>query len=79
VVTFYALCGEEKKARAAGCDDYVPKALQPAATAAENKAISLLSVALIAAVHESETGTKRTSDYRLAMSAFGGKADMART
>jgi two-component system cell cycle response regulator DivK len=24
-VTSYALSGEEKKARAAGCDDYVPK------------------------------------------------------
>ena len=26
-VTSYALSGEEKKARAAGCDDYVPKPL----------------------------------------------------
>ena len=28
-VTSYALSGEEKKARAAGCDDYVPKAFSP--------------------------------------------------
>ncbi|HEV2696469.1 MAG TPA: response regulator [Terriglobales bacterium] len=28
-VTFYALSGEEKKARAAGCDDYVPKPFSP--------------------------------------------------
>jgi two-component system cell cycle response regulator DivK len=27
-VTSYALSGEEQKARAAGCDDYVPKTLQ---------------------------------------------------
>jgi hypothetical protein len=28
-VTSYALSGEEKKARAAGCDDYVPKHFSP--------------------------------------------------
>jgi two-component system, cell cycle response regulator DivK len=28
-VTSYALDGEEKKARAAGCDDYVPKPYSP--------------------------------------------------
>ena len=28
-VTSYALNGEEKKARAAGCDDYVPKPFSP--------------------------------------------------
>ena len=28
-VTSYALNGEEKKARAAGCDDYVPKPYSP--------------------------------------------------
>jgi two-component system, cell cycle response regulator DivK len=28
-VTSYALGGEEKKARAAGCDDYVPKPFSP--------------------------------------------------
>jgi two-component system, cell cycle response regulator DivK len=28
-VTFYALSGEEKKAREAGCDDYVPKPFSP--------------------------------------------------
>src|SRR5262249_40130260 len=28
-VTSYALSGEEKKARAAGCDDYVPKPYTP--------------------------------------------------
>jgi two-component system cell cycle response regulator DivK len=28
-VTSYALTGEEKKARAAGCDDYVPKPFSP--------------------------------------------------
>jgi two-component system, cell cycle response regulator DivK len=28
-VTSYALSGEEKKARAAGCDDYAPKPYSP--------------------------------------------------
>ncbi|MGC2076542.1 MAG: response regulator [Xanthobacteraceae bacterium] len=28
-VTSYALNGEERKARAAGCDDYVPKPFSP--------------------------------------------------
>jgi two-component system cell cycle response regulator DivK len=28
-VTSYALSGEEKKARASGCDDYVPKPYSP--------------------------------------------------
>ena len=28
-VTSYALSGDEKKARAAGCDDYVPKPYSP--------------------------------------------------
>jgi len=28
-VTSYALSGEEKKARAAGCNDYVPKSFSP--------------------------------------------------
>ena len=28
-VTSYALSGEEKKARTAGCDDYVPKPFSP--------------------------------------------------
>jgi two-component system, cell cycle response regulator DivK len=28
-VTSYALSGEDKKARAAGCDDYVPKPYSP--------------------------------------------------
>jgi two-component system cell cycle response regulator DivK len=28
-VTFYAFSGEGQKARAAGCDDYVPKPFSP--------------------------------------------------
>jgi FixJ family two-component response regulator len=34
---------------------------------------------LIAAVHESAFGTKRTFRERVSMSAFGGKADIAQT
>jgi hypothetical protein len=36
-----------------------------------------LSLALFAAVQESAFGTKQTSQSRSAMSAFGGKADIA--
>jgi len=38
-VTSYALSGEEKKARAAGCDDYVPKPFKPAPTVGENSSV----------------------------------------
>src|SRR5215469_12751371 len=44
----------------------------------ENHAIPVLSLGLIAAVHESACGTKRTSRHAQPMSAFGGKADMVR-
>ena len=40
-VTSYALSGEEQKARAAGCDEYVPKPYAP--TAGENSSVSTLS------------------------------------
>jgi CheY-like chemotaxis protein len=70
-VTSYALSGEEKKARAARCDDYVPKALQPTSTTGENQAIPLLRWALIAAVHESGYGPSRQILRWNLMSAFG--------
>ena len=35
-VTSYALSGEEKKARAADCDDYVSETPQPTIIAGEN-------------------------------------------
>jgi len=41
-VTSYALSGEEKKARAAGCDDYGAEALQPTSVTGEDQAISVL-------------------------------------
>ena len=41
-VTSYALSGEEKKARAAGCDDYVSEALQPTSAVGEGLSISEL-------------------------------------
>src|SRR5215813_6289676 len=60
-VTSYALSGEEKKAREAGCDDYVPKPFSPRQLLAKNSAIPVLSAAFIAAVHGPAFGTKRTS------------------
>jgi len=47
-VTSYALSGEEKKARAAGCDDYVPKPFSPRPLLAKIR--QFLILALIAAV-----------------------------
>jgi response regulator RpfG family c-di-GMP phosphodiesterase len=46
-VTSYALSGEEKKAREAGCDDYVPKPFSPRQLLAKIKPIPVLSAALI--------------------------------
>ena len=43
-VTSYALSGEEKKAREAGCDDYVP-AFQPTSAIGENSTILVLNSA----------------------------------
>jgi len=39
-ITSYALDGEEQTARAAGCDGYVPKALQSAPAVGEGLSIS---------------------------------------
>ena len=52
-VTSYALSGEEKKARVAGCDDYVPKPFSPRQLLAKIRQILVVSQASIAAVHES--------------------------
>jgi hypothetical protein len=56
-VTSYALSGEEKKARAAGCDDYVSEALQPTSATGENQTISVLNICpkrdIICCMHES--------------------------
>ena len=38
-VTSYALSGDDGKAHAAGCDDYVTEALQPASTAGEDSPV----------------------------------------
>jgi CheY-like chemotaxis protein len=54
-VTSYALNGEEKIAKAAGCDDYVPKPYSPRAVG-ENSPASILDRRLFAAVHESAYG-----------------------
>src|SRR6516164_9653617 len=56
-VTSYVLSGEEKKARAAGCDDYVPKL-----SASANCCRKFVSTYLnrFVALHMSAFGTKRT-------------------
>ena len=56
-VTSYALSGEEKKARAAGCDDYVPKPFSPRQLLAKiRQYLSRIGRTSIAAVHESALG-----------------------
>jgi hypothetical protein len=64
--------GENKKARSAGCSNYVSKAPQPMSTTSKNQAIPVLSPALIAAAAESANGTWRTFLSTPSMSAFGG-------
>jgi two-component system, cell cycle response regulator DivK len=49
-VTSYALSGEEKKARAAGCDDYVPKPFSPRQLLAKIRNY-LQAAGMIAALH----------------------------
>jgi CheY-like chemotaxis protein len=56
-VTSYALNGKEQIARAAGCDDCVPKSFSPSRTLGENPSASVRDHLLFAAVH---SGTKRT-------------------
>jgi len=62
-VTSYALGGEEKKARSAGCDEYVPKPFS-SADCWRKFAISRNSPTANVALHESAFGTKRTSRAR---------------
>jgi len=50
-----------------------------ASTTGKNQAIPVLNQVVIAAAHESAFGAKRTFQSRSAMSAFGGKADIAQT
>jgi hypothetical protein len=70
-VTSYALSGEEMKARAAVCDDYVPKPFSPCC----RKFVSTYLNRFVA-LHMSAFGTKRTLRDQVPMSAFGGKADI---
>jgi DNA-binding response OmpR family regulator len=50
--------GKKKKARSAGCANYVLKPFSPP------QLLAKISLALIAAVHESQFGPKRTSMSR---------------
>jgi two-component system, cell cycle response regulator DivK len=61
-VTSYALSGEDKKARAAGCDDCVPKPFSPRQLLPKIRQSSRS----IAAVHESAFGNK--ADIRVVLS-----------
>jgi hypothetical protein len=65
---------EPNVAKAAGREPYSPRELL-----AKNPSASVVERQSFAAAHESAFGTKRTSSSGWAMSAFGGKADMART
>ena len=58
-VTSYALSGEEEKARG-WLRRLCAKTFRSAPTTGESQAISVLSLALIAALHESAFGTKQT-------------------
>ena len=78
-VTSYALSGEGQKARAAGCDDYVPKPFSPRELLAKVRHYLQYWLLQIAAVHESVFGTKRTWWCCPLMSAFGGITDIGRT
>jgi hypothetical protein len=74
-VTSYALSGEDKKARAAGCDDCVQKPFSPRQLLPKIRqyipSLGLLHCSM------SAFGTKRTSRPAQPMSAFGGKADIS--
>jgi two-component system cell cycle response regulator DivK len=89
-ITSYALSGEEQKARAAGCDEYVPKPYSPRQLLAKiRQYLSLAGVASLTgrigslnlpgfvAVHEAVVGPKRRSLRRNRMSAFGGRTGVA--
>ena len=69
-ITSHALDGEERVARAAGCDDYVPEPYRPRYLLAKIRQYMLR----IAALHMSAFGTKRTFRGSVPMSAFGGSA-----
>ena len=51
-ITLVVLSGEEKKPRAAGCDDCVPEPLQPTPTTGENSPVPVLNLGLIAALRK---------------------------
>jgi two-component system, cell cycle response regulator DivK len=78
-VTCYALPGEEKKARAAGCDDYVTKPFSPRQLLAKIRQYMPHRRDQLLHCIMSAFGTKRTCQSRQAMSAFGGKADIIQT
>jgi CheY-like chemotaxis protein len=65
-----------KKARAAGCNHFVPKPYSPHQLLAKIRNYLDWRLTSIIATHESAIGTKRTSSLRSAMSAFGGIADV---
>src|SRR5262249_13355615 len=69
-VTSYALNGEEKKARAAGCDDYVPKPFSPRQLLAKI-AIPFVSLVSFAAekAHETTAGHQASRRSRNRMAA----------
>ena len=60
-VTSYALSGEEKKARAAGCDDYVPKPFSPRQLLAKIPADGDCCTAYVRFWHKADIPTRSTN------------------
>ena len=75
-VTSYALSGEEKR-RARRAVTITFRSPLAHVNCWRKSGNTCPSAALVAALHESAFSTKRTSNCRSTMSAFGGKADIA--
>jgi two-component system cell cycle response regulator DivK len=79
-VTSYALDGEAKVAKAAGCDDYCAEALQPARALGENSTASVLDRGRLLRCMSPPFGTERTSQIArfTPENAIGAARDLSR-
>ena len=76
-VTSYALREKENKARAAGCDDYVPKPFSPRPLPGENSQFPAITAASIAAVHEFALAQSGDHDHAKRCPLLGAKRTSA--